>query len=394
MILETVPRHTLAARYRTAYERLPPGIRMIGMQVWMPVFFVLLFVFCYLLAFHAPGFKDVPVALAGPAESMQPVAARLERDSHHAVAVTVVADEMAAEAQVLDGSYAAAYVPGNDDATLVIASASSYQLANLNKSLFESLAAQSGVRLTVRDLAPLPPWDSFGMTPFYLTLLCTITGYMMSTFVGTMGGGLEHWQRFALFGTSSVLLPGLALLLTRYVIGAFHGSFLLMWSIGAATSFAVGCVVNGLSYFAGRFVIAWALVIFVFANVPSSGGAYPPELVPQPFSWLHHVVSGTATTNLMRHAVYGVGPPPWKGWPLLACYAAAGVVLAVVGKPVARRRSDRRKAAGKPPSMMTVAQAAALIHGGYVRPLAPIARVEKNVAGISGGDGRCPSDRE
>ena len=191
-------------------------------------------------------------------------------------------------------------------------------------------------------------------------------------FVGMMGGGLKHWQRFAIFGTSSILLPGLALVLARYAIGAFHGPFLLVWAIGAATSFAVGCVLNGLAYFTGRFVTAWALVIFVFANIPSSGGAYPPEFVPQPFRWLHDVVSGTGTVNLMRHAVYGVGPAPWRGWLLLACYAVVGVAVAAVGKPFARWKSDRRKAAGRPPSMMTVVQATSLIHGGYVRPLASV----------------------
>lgn len=359
----------IRARYRAWYEKLPTGVQMIGMQLWLPTFFVFAFVFCYVFAFHAPAFRNVPVAVVGPSAVMQPVAEQLQAGSKGAVTVRVIESLDQAEAEVRSGEIAAAYQPGQGQATLVIASAGSFQLASLAQQFFQQVGASTQSTVQVDDLAPLPAYDSFGTSLFYLTLVCSISGYMVSMFVGMMGGGLRHWQRFAIFASFSILLPGVALALARFVVHAVDGHFLQLWVIGAATSFAIGCVVNGLAYFMGRFVTAAALLLFVFINVPGSGGAYPPQLIPQPFRFLHDFVSGAATINLFRRTVYDVGPDVWHGWLVLGCYAAAGVVLAFVGKPFFIWRMQRRRLAGKT-SMMISAQIASMAHAGYVIPVA------------------------
>lgn len=359
-------RLTLGARYRAWYERLPVGVQMIGMQVWLPVVFTVAFVFCYVAAFHAPAYHGIPVAVVGPAGSVRALAAGLAASSKGMITTVVVPSVAAAREAVRAGTYTAAFVPGQGSGQLIVASANSFQLSNAAQQFFGPVAAASHLKLAVTDLAPLPPWDSFGTSLFYLALVPTIGGYMVSMFVGMMGAGLKHWQRFSIIAAASLLLPLVSALLARYVIGAIHGHFLMVWLIGAATSFAVGCLVNGLAYFAGRFVTGLALIIFVFLNIPSSGGAYAPQLVPQPFRWLHTYVAGTGSVNLLRHAVYGVAPAPWHGWLLLGCYAVVGVVLALVGKPFYTRRMRRRFQAGKPPTMMMSAQIAALVHAGYV----------------------------
>ena len=360
----TGPHPTLASRYRAWYETLPTGVQMIGLQLWLPLVFTVAFVFCYVAAFHAPAFRDIPVAVVGPTGVMQSAAASLTAASKGVAHAVAVPSLQAATAAVKASTYTAAYVPGQGRAHLIVASANSFQLSSLIQQFFGPVAAAAHAKLTVTDLAPLPAWDSFGTSLFYLALVCTISGYMVSTFVGMMGAGLRHCQRFSIFTATSVLLPLLALLLARYVVHAFDGHFWLVWLISGATSFAVGCVVNGLAYFTGRFVTGFALVIFIFLNIPASGGAYAPELVPQPFRWVHTFVSGTATVNLLRHAVYGVGPAVWRGWLLLAVYAAVGIVLAAVGKHFFIRKMKRRAVAGKPPTMIVSAQIAALVQAG------------------------------
>lgn len=315
---------------------------------------------------HAPAFHGIPVAVVGPAGSVRALAAGLAASSKGMITTVVVPSVAAAREAVRAGTYTAAFVPGQGTGHLIVASANSFQLSSAAQQFFGPAAAASHLKLAVTDLAPLPPWDSFGTSLFYLALVSIIGGYIVSMFVGMMGAGLKHWQRFSIFAATSVLLSLLSTLLARYAVGAFHGHFLMVCLIGAATSFAVGCVVNGLVYFAGRFVTGFALIIFVFLNIPSSGGAYAPQLVPQPFRWLHTYVAGTGTVNLLRHAVYGVAPAPWHGWLLFGCYAAVGVVLALAGKPLYTRRMRRRSEAGKPPTMMMSAQIAALVHAGHV----------------------------
>lgn len=357
------------ARYRRWYETLPTPLRMIGLQAWLPAFFLIAFVFCYLFAFHAPVLKDVPVAIVGESTSVTAMAHQIEASSEGKVSVSVVDTMADAKERVAHGNLAAAYAPGRDgEAHLVVASADGYQLASLTQQFFQPVAAASGSSLTVDDLAPLPANDAFGSTLFYLTLVCIIVGYMMGMFVGMMGAALKHWQRFAVVAGASVTFSLVVALLSSYVVRVVDGHFWELWLIGGATSLAVGLAVNALAYFFGRFVTGAALVVFVFLNVPASGGAYPPELVPQPFRFLHEFVIGTGTLNLLRRAVYDIGPAEWHGWLLIGSYAIGGVALALVGKPYFLARSRRRRAEGKI-SMMVAAQIASLTHAGYVQPV-------------------------
>lgn len=363
-------RPSLRGRYRSWYQTLPPALQMIGLQLWLPIFFVIAFVFCYLFAFHAPAFHHIPVAVVGQSQVAEPTAAGIRTSAGDTVDISTISTLEQARTAVRDGSIAAAYAPdpSNGRATIVVASAANYQLSTFAQQFFGSVATASKATVTIDDLAPLPKADAFGTSLFYLTLLCTIAGYMVAMFVGMMGGGLRHWQRFTVIAAGSVILPLVAVVLVRFVVHAVYGHFWMLWLVGAATSFAVGCVVNGLAYFLGRFVTGAALLVFVFANVPASGGAYAAELLPQPFQFLHDFVTGTATVDLFRRTVYGVGPASWQGWLLLGCYAAAGVLLALVGRPYFIAKARRHRRAGKR-SMMASAQIASLTHAGYVTPV-------------------------
>ena len=89
------------------------------------------------------------------------------------------------------------------------------------------------------------------------------------------------------------------------------------------------------------------MVVFVFLSVPASGAAYPPWMMPEPFAWLNHVVVGSGITEMIKHTVYGVGPGNARGCIMMGCYAVAGLVLMLVGKPYWEARRVRRVVAGK-----------------------------------------------
>ena len=334
-------------------------MQLIGLQLWLPTFFVILFCFCYVFAFHSPTAHNVPVAVVGNGQTTSALAAGLETQFKGALDVSSMSSLAAAKEDVRSGELAAAYVPGTSTATLYVASAAQYQLATLAKSYFTPVAAAQKVTLNVSDVAPLPASDSFGTSLFYMTLVLMISGYMVAMFVGMMGAGLRHRVRLGILTGMSIFLPLLSTLIVRFVLHVVDAHFFELWAIGAFTAFTVGLVVNGIAYFAGRFVAAFALAFFVFANVPASGGAFPPELMPEPFRFLHDYVSGTGTIDLLRNAVYGVGPGAWAGARILLGYLIAGVILTVIGAKYAKWVQNRRVQRGTPPSMLVMAQRAA-----------------------------------
>jgi hypothetical protein len=355
---QEVRRPTLTQRYRSAYAKMPPGLQLVGLQVWMPIFFVSLFCLCYVNAFHAPAVRDAPVAVVGTADL--PV---LEKATGPMFDFHQVGDPARAERLVRSGSDIAALdltAPGRP--VLVLASAHSYQAANVAKQTFTPIFGAQQQALAIHDLAPLPAHDSFGMTTMYLSLAWCIGGYMLALFLGLMGGPLRHRVRFGVIIAGGLLLSLLSITLAGPVIGAVQGHFLRLWAIGFCWMTAIGLATNGLSYFFGRFVAMPAMAIFIFLSIPSSGAAYPAFMLPQFFQWLHPYVVGFGITEMIKHTLYGVGEPYWRGFVLLGCYAAAGLVLTFVGKPWRERREIRRVLAGRT-TMFADAQAASRQHG-------------------------------
>ncbi len=349
-------------RFRRQYSRLSPPVQMIGLQLWLPLVFVIAFCLCYINAFHQPSPKDIKVAVVGTGPAAVTLADRLEGTSNGMLSVSVASSVDAARGDVRDGDLAAAFTPGaaNQPARLLVASGAQFQLAEVVQQTFAPVAAAEGTTLAVDDLAPLPKHDSYGTSGFYIALVWTIAGYMVGMFIGMMGQTLKHRVRLGLIVGSGFVLSLLGTLFAGPVVGAVHGHFLSLWLLGWLTTISVGLVVNGLSYYIGRFVTGAALILFVFLNIPASGGAFPASFVPEPFKWLHPYVFGTGVLDVLRGIVYDVGPGIGSGATIIGVYAAIGLVLTVVGKPFFDRRNRLRAERGKPVSMMLAAQGAAM----------------------------------
>ncbi|MGJ0119498.1 ABC transporter permease [Williamsia sp. MIQD14] len=355
----------LTTRWRKFYSSLPPALQMIGLQLWLPVFFMIAFCFCYLGAFHSPQIHDAPVAVVN-----SPSASTFTDQFSKAQAgmfdfrLYQTADE-ATEA-VRDGSAAASLsLPSQvgGKPVVTIASAHQFQAASLMKSAFTQTFAQSGSSVQINDIAPLPAGDSYGMGAMYLMLSWCIGGYMVAMFIGMMGAPLSHRTRVGILAGGAVVASVLTNLLAGPVIGVYTSDHLLpMIGISFLWVLAIGLAVNGLSYFFGRFVTAVALLMFVFLSIPSSGAAYPTWMVPRIFGDLNPLVVGHGITEMIKRELYGVGEPFWQPLLLAAGYAVLGIVTMLVGKRWRESKEFDRILAGKT-TMMAAAQGAMMRKG-------------------------------
>jgi len=340
---ETSGIRRLTTAFRARYSTLPPGLQLVGLQLWLPLFFVCAFCFCYLIAFHHPQIHEAPVGVVASSGTI----ADLQDSAGEAVDLTrySVSDGQKA---VLDGK-AIGLLDLSDPAKpeLYIASAHQYQAATVAQSLFSAQFASAGTPLTVKDLAPLPAHDSFGMTTMYVMLALCIGGYMVAMFLGMMGGPLLHRTRFAVIAAGAIVVSFIVNLLAGPVIGAIDGHFFSLWAIGAAWIVAIGALVNGLSYFFGRFIVAPSILLVVFLSIPASGAAYPVWMIPPFFGAIQHGVIGFGMTEMIKRTLYGVGEPYWVGIVELLAYLVAGLLLSFLGKPWRERKDARRILAGR-----------------------------------------------
>lgn len=364
--VRTVPWFGAMQAYKRRYERLHPSVQMIGLQLWLPLLFVALFALCYVNAFHSPAPHDVQVGVVGQQAATQ-VNEAFDKAVPGGFEVSAVAPGAAA-GDVRSAALVAVYDPTTAGGpTLTIASANGTSNTQVIEKVFQATAAATHTTLQVKDVAPLPASDSAGTTALYVSLVATIGGYMVGMFTAMMGGQLKRRVRFGILAVSFIPLSLLAAILIDPVVGALHGHFFELWMVLLATMAAVGLTVNGLGYYFNRFVTGVALVLFVFLNIPASGGAIAADLVPEPFHWLNHVVIGGGTVPLLRDIFYQAGPGAQVGLWRLAIYAAVGLLLTIPGPAYARWRHHRRALLGLPAGgmmahaqhqLMTMAQAA------------------------------------
>ncbi|GGF34620.1 ABC transporter permease [Williamsia phyllosphaerae] len=356
---------TFTGWWRKKYSSMPPALQMIGLQLWLPVFFMIAFCFCYLGAFHSPQIHDAPVAVVNsPAASTFTDQFSKASPGMFDFRLYQTADE-ATEA-VRDGSAAASLsLPSQAGGkpVVTIASAHQFQAASLMKSAFTQTFAQSGTAVQINDIAPLPKNDSYGMGAMYLMLSWCIGGYMVAMFIGMMGAPLSHKTRVAILAGGALVAAVLTNVLASPVIGVYPAEHLpAMIGLSFLWVLAIGLAVNGLSYFFGRFVTAIALLMFVFLSIPSSGAAYPTWMVPRIFGDLNPLVVGHGITEMIKRVLYGVGEPYWQPFLLMGGYALLGIVTMIVGKRWRESKEFDRILAGKT-TMMAAAQGAMMRKG-------------------------------
>ncbi|MDR6573963.1 hypothetical protein J2X60_002618 [Curtobacterium sp. 320] len=338
-----VPEPQRISGYRRWFGTLHPSLQLIGLQLWMPLFFIVGFCLCYVFAFHAPHPHDVPVALVGSDPTL--VAAMQKALPGEYLFHTY--DSLAqAKRDVLAGTMAVAYDPSTNE--VFKATAHQFQVASLVPVTLSTVLTGIGVAApTVTELAPLPAWDEYGTVAMYVMLAWCIGGYMVAMFIGIMGGPLRHRTRMAVIVVGGLVISLITNTLAGPVVGAIHGHWIELVLIAWGWIVAIGLAVNGLSYFVGRFIAAPAMICFVFLSMPSSGGAYPKWFMPEPFAWLNNVVVGSSMVDMIKHQIYGVGPSYSRGLITMACYAGAGLVLMYFGKQWWERRRIRAIVTGR-----------------------------------------------
>jgi hypothetical protein len=336
--------------FRIWYAGLHPSLQLIGLQLWLPLFFIIAFCLCYVAAFHAPHPHEVPVAVVNLSA---PLHSAIDKALPGVLDLQNFSSVEAAKSAVLHG-HAAVAIDGDQ---IYKASAHQYQVSALIPAMVAPVLAAAGVTATVTDLAPLPAWDEYGTVSLYLMLSWCIGGYMVAMFIGLMGAPLRHRTRIAVIIGGGVIISAVTNLLAGPVIGAVHGHFGMLFLIAWGWIVAIGLAVNGFSYFAGRFIALPAMVVFIFLSMPSSGAAYPAWFMPQPFAWLNNVVVGSGITEMLKRELYGVGPGYGRGLTMMACYAAGGLILMLVGKQVWEHRRIRAIVTGRT-TMFQDAQAA------------------------------------
>lgn len=292
--------------------------------------------------------KDVPIAIVGPDAQVEALTGALDARSPGLFEVTTVEDRDAAVAAIESRDAYGAILLGLDTEVLTASAGSPIIAQQLNAfaSVLEgqiqaAVAAQvpegvtpPTVTVTVTDVVPLAESDPRG------------TGLVSAAFPVVLGGMLGGIlicvalvgaaRRLVALGVYAVV-AGLAIAaIMQGWFGVLQGAYLLNAAVLASGLLAIGATIVGFAALLGRPGVAIGPVLFLLVANPISSAAQPVEFLPEPWGAIGQWFPPGAGATLLRDVSYFPAADPTFPWLVLAGWAAAGILLALVG----RHRAD------------------------------------------------------
>jgi len=314
-----------------------------------------------LLAFLWPSVtaepRDVPVAVAGPAEQVAQVQAGLDAGAPGVLDVTGVADRAAAVALVESRDAYGAIVLGPEPEILTASAASPVvaqllgdQAAALQAQVDAAAAAQgapagSAPTVVVTDVVPLSPDDARGTTLAAATFPLVLGGLVGGIAVALTVRGAG--RRLAALGTYAVA-GGLVVAGALHVLGGLHGAFLADAAAVGLTLLGISGTIVGAAAVLGRPGIAVGPVVFLLFANPLSAAAMPVEMLLAPWGAIGQWFPPGAASTLLRDLSYFPAASTAFPWLVLAGWAVLGVALVLAGR--LRDRAAASAPAGSVPA--------------------------------------------
>ncbi len=291
----------------------------------------MLFVASYAGGLHKPEPHGVPVAVVAAPATVQQLQRRLGPE----IKLLRRPDEQAARAAIRRRRAYGAYL----GKTLVVSEAPSPYTEQVVTAAFRQLAQSRGRQLAVERVNRLPSSDPQGFTPFYLALSLVVGGYLAGIVIALARGASPPTRRLAVLRLGGLVLysavSGIcAAVLTEPVMGLLHGSLWRLMGIGALLVLGTAAATLALEAVLGLLGTGLAIAAFVVLANPASGGAYPHELLAQPWRAMGPWLPTGAGTQAFRGVLYFGGNGVLVPLSLLAGYAVVGalVVAATTGR--------------------------------------------------------------
>ena len=290
--------------------------------------------------------KDLPIAIAGPAEAVSAAEDAVDEQSPGAIAFREVDDRDAAVEAIETRDVYGAIVLGTEPEVLT-SSASSLAVAQLLGSVAAQLeegvnaqaaaaaraagapAAPPHIDVPVTDVVPLADSDPRG-TGLTAALFPLVLGGMLGGIaisIAVIGAMRRVFAVLLYAAVGGLVLTGIL----QGWFGSLQGDYWLNSAAIALALAAIAATITGFVALMGRAGIAVGpVVMLLFAN-PISSAAIPKEFLPVPWGEVGQWFPPGAAATLMRELSYFPAADSTFPWLVLGAWAAGGILLSVVG---------------------------------------------------------------
>jgi hypothetical protein len=290
-------------------------------------------VLCVMLfAFAAPalesGAHDLPLAVSGPAAATGQLVDNLEERSPGTFDVTTFDSAEEGAAAIRDREAVGGFAIGPDGVTIQIAAGA----GSPYKTVLTGIGAQlqeAGQTVTYEELAPTTADDPSGSAIGSLGLPLVFGGLaasaaMLFAYRGTTAHRLVATTALAVLGglaTTAIL---------QFGFGAFDANYWLISAAVAVGILAIAYPVLGLARLLGTPGLALMAVTLMFLANPLGGLATGPQWLPGVWGEVGQLLPVGAAGTAIRSGAYFDGAGATQAWIVLACWALAGLAVALL----------------------------------------------------------------
>ena len=325
-----------------------PWARVVGIAVVLSTA-VSVIVLAFLWPAITSEVHGLPLAAAGPSAQVDQLVGGIDQHAPGLFDVTTVDDRDAAVAAIESRQVYGAIVLGTQPEVLTSSAASpvaAQALGSIAGQLQAQLqqaaaaqAAQAGVEpptitVAVTDVVPFADTDPrrIGLASAVLPL---VIGGLLGGVLTTLALRGRARRIVALVLYSLIAAAAITAILQSW-FGILQGSFLVNASAVALALLAIGGTMLGLASLIGRPGLALGAITFILFAVPLASAATPVEFLLEPWGAVGQWFPPGAGATLLRDLSYFPGADALFPWLVLAGWAVAGLLLALVGRALDR----------------------------------------------------------
>ncbi|MET4062012.1 hypothetical protein ABIB35_003591 [Arthrobacter sp. UYP6] len=307
-----------------------PFWKALGLHLLIPFFLAAGMGLAYLGAFHEPEPNHLSLGVIGTGTSAEVFAQQLNDAEPGRLDTRVVGDAEQAQQLMTDREISAAYEPGEDAATLYVASAASATTAEVAKKIFQPLAFDQHLPLDIVDVVPTNEHDPTSQGLFFLLVGLSVGAYSSAVAISAVAGRVSILWRAAVVLGSSAVIAGIGVVIAGPIYGILENGLGSMWLLSWLYVTTIALLGVALHPVLRKWTTPTLTLLFVMLNFTSCGGIFTAETLPPFFAALGTFWNGAAWLHAAQSLVYFPGQSFGIDGLKLALWLVFGGILLVL----------------------------------------------------------------
>lgn len=333
-----------------------PGspVKKVLSALLLPLFFVIAFPLLFASALHQPSPHDLSLLVVGPDQVVAEITSGLDATKEFQATHTDVPAEARAsvEERRADGAIQVTVdssgVTPTFSVTTFVANGEGRSVAAAVEAVGQKIATQLGATAgaDVVDVAPLAATDELGTTLFYLLTYTSLGAYLTIIVLMQVMPKARLSTRYVAAGITAVGAPLIVFGLSSIWVGDYGASFgtiAALLGVNALYVFTIGAAAILIEQFLGKAATFGIMLLIVFLNFPSSGGAGSAAMLPPFWQFMHEFYFGAGALESFRSLIYFDGFGLGRRLGQLAAWTLGLILLTVIvqlSRSVLRHRRE------------------------------------------------------